>query len=153
MAVLRITEHFDAPPERVWELGGDFKRYPEWNVNYVEVKEITGPVDHVGTRVHAIQRILGRDIDGWGEIVEVERLHLLKMTTSSTQGGTSTITYRLTPTEGGTDVETILDYELPMGIFGKLADKLFLERTMERNVRHSYENFRALVEAKTPVLA
>jgi uncharacterized membrane protein len=60
----------------------------------------------------------------------------------------------LTPAEdGGADVETVLEYELPLGVFGQLADKLFLERTMQRNVRHSYENFRALVEAKAPVLA
>jgi uncharacterized protein YndB with AHSA1/START domain len=153
VARLRMMEHFDAPPEQIYELGTDFKRYPEWNVNYVEVKEITGPIERVGTRIHAIERILGRDIDSWYEIVEVEPVRLLKMTGSSAQGGTSTLTYRLTPAEdGGADVETVLEYELPLGVFGQLADKLFLERTMQRNVRHSYENFRALVEAKAPVL-
>lgn len=153
MAVLQITEHFDAPPERVWQLGSDFKRYPEWNVNYIEIKEVTGPVDRVGTRIHATQRILGRDIDSWGEIVEVEPLKLVKISGSSAEGGHMTLTYRFTPKAGGADVETTLDYHLPMGIFGKLADKLFLERTVERDVRHSYENFKALIEAKTPVPA
>lgn len=44
-------------------------------------------------------------------------------------------------------------YELPAGLFGQLADKLFLEKAMERDLRHSTENFKALVEAKAPVLA
>ena len=45
-----------------------------------------------------------------------------------------------------------IDYELPAGLLGQIADKLFVERTIERDLRHSIESFKALVEVKTPVL-
>jgi uncharacterized membrane protein len=46
-----------------------------------------------------------------------------------------------------------LDYELPGGFLGGVADKLFAERAMARDVRHSSENFKALVEQEAAALA
>ena len=36
---------------------------------------------------------------------------------------------------------------------GAIADKLFVERSIERALRHSLENFKAFVEEKVPILA
>jgi hypothetical protein len=44
-------------------------------------------------------------------------------------------------------------YELPGGFIGDLAFKLFAERAVERDLRHSNENFKAIVEAEVPVHA
>lgn len=46
-----------------------------------------------------------------------------------------------------------MDYELPGGFFGDIADRLFMERQIERDVKHSNENFKALCEAKVPAHA
>ena len=51
MTTVKLTMHFDAPIERVFELGTDFKRYPEWNTAYSEIKEVIGPPDKLGTRI------------------------------------------------------------------------------------------------------
>jgi uncharacterized membrane protein len=147
-----MTSHFDAPIERVWELGTDFMRYPEWNVSYPEVKEVTGPVDEVGTRILSVTKVLGRRMEGWGEIVEVDKPRLLKTIGSSNEGGKLTILYRLTPAGEGTDFEVESEYDLPAGFLGHIADKLFVEKAVERDLRHSIENFKALVEAKQPIL-
>jgi uncharacterized protein YndB with AHSA1/START domain len=152
MAHLRLTTHFDAPIEQVFELATDFKRYPEWNVTYIEVKEVTGPTDTVGTKVHSIMKFLGRQTDGWGEIVEVERPKLLKMAGSDPNGGKLELIYRFTPADSGTDAELESDYELPAGLLGQIADKLFVERAVERDVQHSMENFKALLAVKHPVV-
>jgi hypothetical protein len=45
------------------------------------------------------------------------------------------------------------DYELPGGFFGDMADKLFMERAIERDLRHSNQNLKALCEAKAAVHA
>ena len=153
MSHLQLTQHIDAPVERVWELGIDFKRYPEWNVSYTDVREIQGPPDKVGTRIHSEMRLLGRKMHGWAEIIEVEPLRLMKITGTSEEGGKLTYTNRATPVAGGTDLETEVDYEVPFGIFGQIVDKLFVERTVERDLRHSMENFKALAEAKVPAPA
>jgi uncharacterized membrane protein len=46
-----------------------------------------------------------------------------------------------------------VDYEVPAGFLGHIADRLFLEKAMERQMRHTAENFKALAEAKVPALA
>jgi hypothetical protein len=43
-----------------------------------------------------------------------------------------------------------MDYELPGGFFGGIADKLFMERQIERDIKLSNANFKALCEAKVP---
>jgi uncharacterized membrane protein len=153
MTHLRLTEHFEAPIDRVFELATDFKRYPEWNVSYREIGEITGPIDQVGTKVFATLNVLGRPMEGWSEVVEVDRPRHLKMVGVGPQDSRLTLVYRWAPAGEGTDVESQIDYDLPAGILGAVADRLFVEGAIQRAMRHSIENFKALVEAKTPVMA
>ncbi|WP_342377875.1 SRPBCC domain-containing protein [Myxococcus stipitatus] len=47
MLLIRTEDFIDAPPERVWEVLGDFARYPAWNPLLLEAK---GPLE-VGARV------------------------------------------------------------------------------------------------------
>lgn len=152
MTNVRMTMHFDAPIERVFDLGIDYGRYPEWNVTYTEIKQVTGPVDKVGTKIHSVMKILGRTMEGWGEIVEIDRPRYIKISGTGPQGGKLTSTQRLTPVGSGTDLEFEAEYELPAGFLGHIADKLFVEKAVERDLHHSMENFKALVEAKQPVV-
>ena len=152
MTHLRITSQYEAPIERVFALVTDFAHYPEWNVTYTEIKEVVGQPDRVGTRIHAIMRFLGRTMEGWGELVEVDPPRLFRIAGTSTEGGRLDVAYRLTPAGTGTDLVIEADYELPAGIFGKLADRLFVERAVERDLRHSIENFRAFVEVPQALL-
>jgi hypothetical protein len=117
------------------------------------VKEIVGPPDVVGTKIRSVMKVLGRPIEGWGEIVEIEKPRLLKLVGTGDQGGKLTQIYRLTPVTSGTDVEIEVEYELPAGFLGQIVDKLFVEKTIERDLRHTVENFKAFLEAKVPVLA
>ena len=152
MTTVRAKGHFDAPIDRVFELGSDFARYPEWNTIYSEIKEVTGPAA-LGTRVHGVTKVLGRRMEGWGEVVEVDPPRLLKIAGTGLEGGTVSTTYRFTPVGDGTDYEFESEYQLPAGFLGQIADKLFVEKAVERDLRHSLENFKALVEATKPVLA
>ncbi len=112
MAHLRMTTHYEAPIEDVFELAVDYKRYPEWNTSYEEVKEVVGPPDQVGSKMHGVMKLLGRKLEGWGEVTEVERPRLLKIDGSGS-GGTVTTAYHFSPTETGTDAELQVDYQLP----------------------------------------
>ena len=145
MAHLRLTAHYEAPIEHVFAIVVDYERYPEWNVSYEEVTEVVGPPDQVGSKMHGVMKLLGRKLEGWGEVIEVERPRLLRIDGSGS-GGTVTTAYRFSPTETGTDAELQVDYELPAGLFGKAVDKLFVQRSVERDLRHSLENFKAFVE-------
>jgi uncharacterized protein YndB with AHSA1/START domain len=152
MTLITKRYHFDAPIEKVFELGTDFKRYPEWNVAYPVTKEIIGEPRTVGTRIGMTMRLLGREFDATATIAEIDPPRYMKLTGVGADGGKSTAIYRLTPVGAGVDLEFEYEYELPAGILGHIADKLFVERTVERDIDHSVENFKALVEARQPVL-
>ena len=102
--------------------------------------------------MHGVMKVLGRTMEGWGEVTEVDRPRMLRIDGSGS-GGSATTVYRFTPTETGTDAEIQLDYDLPAGLFGKAADKLFIQRSVERDLEHSLENFKAFVEASVPLPA
>jgi hypothetical protein len=118
----------------------------------VEIKEVTGPLDRAGTRIREVSRFLGRTMESWDEIAEVERPRMVKMT-GLTEGAKSSMTLRLTPAGQGTDVVIDFDMETPAGFFGQIADRLLIDRAMDRQGRHALENFKALVEAEALVPA
>lgn len=151
MAHITKTGHYAAPIERVFALATDFERYPQWNVNYTEIKKVTGRVV-VGTKVTGTMQFMGRRVEGTGEIVAVEPPHLIRLVGARPEGGHTDTTYRFSPVEAGTDYVIEIEYELPPGIIGQIADRLFVERAVERDLKHSIENFTALVEAEVPQL-
>ncbi len=153
MGHVRMTTHSDAPIERVFELVLDAKRLPEWNTSFNEIKDISGPFDRIGTTAEVVMKVWGRPITGRIEVTDVVRPTLLTVVGSAPGGGKMTWTQRFTPAGTGTDAEMEIDYELPAGFLGAMADKLFVEQAIERDARHSAENFKALVEATTPVPA
>lgn len=152
MTQVRISAHLDAPIDRVFELATDFKRYPEWNVNYVEVPEVLGPTRQLGTRIETTTKLLDRRLEGWSEITEIDVPRHIKLSGSGKEGGKLSVEYRFTPVGMTTDAEVEIEYELPAGPFGKVLDRLFIERAVERDLRHSMENFKAFVEVPEPVL-
>lgn len=59
---------------------------------------------------------------------------------------TGTQRWNHTPEGGGTRTSTVIDYEMPGGGLGKIADKLVVERMNTKNLEQSLENLKALVE-------
>jgi uncharacterized protein YndB with AHSA1/START domain len=151
MAHITKTGHYDAPIERVFALATDFERYPQWNVNYAEITDVTKPLT-VGTKVTGVMQFMGRRLEGTGEVVELVSPRLLRVVGARSEGGRTDTTYRFTPVETGTDFVIEVEYELPSGIIGQIADRLFVERAIERDLQHSIENFAALVVAEVPHL-
>lgn len=136
----------DAPVERIWALGGDPSRIPEWQTNVVEVRDVTGPLNEVGTRYTAVNRLAGRHIEGEWEVTRAEPMRELELRGTAPGGGRAVQQVRYTPRDGGTAVSVDLDYELPGGFLGQFANRLFVERALQRDIRHSLENFKALCE-------
>jgi uncharacterized membrane protein len=153
MGHVREMGHVDASPDAAFALAIDATRIPEWNSSVVETKDITGSLDRVGASYIAILKLGGRRLEGRWEVTKVEKGRLLEITGSAPGGGKATATTRFEAADGGTDVTTDIDYELPGGFVGGMADKLFVERAIERDVKHSNENFKAICEAEVRVPA
>ena len=147
--------HIDAPPDVAWIVGRDPERMPEWNTTTVSVKDVSAPLDQPGATYTTVSKIVGRPLEVQWKVERVEPGRLAEITARSPGGGGAHLIVRYAPDGSGTKLITDLDYELPMGFLGDVADRLFAERAMARDIQHSGENFRALVEeqAMSPTAA
>jgi coenzyme Q-binding protein COQ10 len=153
MGHVRLTAHVDVAPEQVFSIGVDAERTPEYHASIVEVKDVSGPLDRVGAGYTAAMKIAGRVYEGRWEVTRVEKPRVVELKGTMPGGGTATILQRFEAAAGGTDFTVEMEYELPGGVIGGLANKLLVEGAIERDVRHSMENFKVLVEAERLVHA
>lgn len=152
MGHIREAAHINAPIERVWEFLVDYRRWPEWQTNVVEVEERGGVPGEVGFTYLGVYKALGRRLETHSEITRSERPRLIEEKGTMPGGGQMTMLSTLEPApDGGTNLEFMLDYELGSGFLAGVADKLVFERSIERDTRHSTENLIALIESEAPV--
>jgi carbon monoxide dehydrogenase subunit G len=153
MGHVRQTGHIDASPETAFALALDAARIPEWNSSVIEVNDVSGPMDQVGSSYVSVLKLGGRRLDGRWEVSRVEAPRVLEFSGTAPGGGKATAKNRFEPAGDGTDLTIEIDYELPGGFVGGMADKLFVERAIDRDVKHSIENFKAICEAEVQVPA
>jgi uncharacterized membrane protein len=149
MRQVRMSEHIDAPIDHVWEISASCERLPEWNVNIIEVKDCPDRLDRVGARVTPVFRLFGRKIEGSQETTKADKPHHYALKASGVGGIKATVNVTLTEARGGTDVTEEVELDVPMGLFAGVAEKL-LGGSIERDIRHGMENFKALCESTIP---
>jgi carbon monoxide dehydrogenase subunit G len=146
----RVSEHIDAPIDHVWEIFASCERFPEWAP--VEVKDCQGRRDHVGARATTVVRFFGRKLEGTQETTRADKPHTFALKLSGAGAVKATADFTFTEARGGTDMTEDLEYELPMGMFAGVAEKL-LQGSIERDLRRGTENFKALCESTVPAHA
>jgi uncharacterized membrane protein len=147
MGHFRLSEHINAPIDHVWDIVASCERIPEWQVPIIEVKDCPGRYDRVGARFTTVGRVLGRKIEGSAETTKADKPHALALQASG--GAKGTFDFTFTEARGGTDATIEAEYDLPMGMFAGVAEKL-LGGSIERDGRHSMENLKALCESTIP---
>jgi len=118
-------------------------------VNIVDVKDCQGRLDRVGARVTTVVRVFGRKIEGSQETTKADKPRAFALKLVGAGGAKATVDGTFTEARGGTDATLELEYDLPMGLFAGVAEKL-LGGSIERDLRHSMENFKALCESTIP---
>jgi len=152
MGHIRESVHIDAPIDQVWEIITKPERFAEWQVGVEEVKG-DGPTDRVGARYSAVVKSMGRRLELNSEVTRVEKPRLIEQKATGPGGVDGTALITLEPAGRGADVPYTMDYALPGGFVGGIADKLFMERALDRDIRHGSENLKALCEAQAKVPA
>ena len=138
MGNVRLSEHINAPINQVWDLNASCERVPEWNVNIVEVRDCQGRLDRVGAKTTTVGRIFGRKIEGSSETTKADKPNAFGQKFSGAGGARGTVNITYAEARGGT-------------IFpGNSAMGELLAGSIERDLRHSMENFKALCEAPVP---
>jgi uncharacterized membrane protein len=149
MGHVRLNEHINAPVDHVWDMNVSCEWLAEWNVNIVEVKDCPGRLDAVGAKATTIGRVMGRKVEGQTETIRAEKPQILEERLTGSGGIVGSINTSFAAAGGGTDVTVEVDYNFPAGFFGGIAEKL-LGGSLERDARHSMENFKELCEATAP---
>jgi uncharacterized membrane protein len=139
----------EAPIEHVFELACQVERQPEWNP-YMEIREVSGPIDKVGTTFESTFKLLGQTVRSSGMIVEAEPLRKLHIRGVAENGGTSDWIYRFERTGEATRCSLDIDYEMP-GTIAAIVDLLVYHAALDRATRHMAENFAAVAASKVPL--
>jgi len=133
-----------APPANVWErLALD--RWSEWNLgHFLDTKkmtftsEVNTPDDKYRVGASAYPSTHPKADFKVTESLEHEQITYL-------HEGKAPMTYILKPTDEGTSLTYVVEYEMPWGIFGKFIGKLF-KGVGERDVEKGLEKLKSILE-------
>jgi uncharacterized membrane protein len=148
MAHIREEILVEAPVEHVWAYFCDASRWPEWTPR-VEVSDLSGPLDQVGTTIVQTMRLMGYERKSTESVVEVEPLRLIH---SHIDDGPMEMFYRFVPEGDATRVIFESEYEMPGHLPGFIKN-LVNKSWVERQTRHMLQDFKALAEVTVPVPA
>lgn len=143
MATVERSILINAPTEAIDAIALDGNRLPQW---YVGIEQAT-PDDlypEVGSRVSLVYKAAEVTFNLALTVQELAHGHHISYQMSGMMVGTQEWSY--TPEGGQTRLTALVEYEMPGGVLGKIADKLVVERMNARNLEESLENLRALVE-------
>jgi uncharacterized membrane protein len=116
----------------------------EWLINLEEVRNLTGC--EVGGTYEWTFNMAGR-VPFKGKNIFTEIIPNQRVAYESAGGIKSAWDWRLTPTpDGATRVHVAVDYTVPGSVLGALADKLFIERQNETDLRESLANLKEVLE-------
>lgn len=150
MGTISLNFHVDVPLERVAMLYQQLERIPEWQYDILEVKDVSGPLDHVGASYTLVYWRMGRRLEQRMLVTHNDPPRVMQQTANTPLGGRMTSTTHLEASEGGTDIHWQMEYRLPGGLVGVILDKVLFRVAFERTVKQYNENFKALAEGAVP---
>jgi uncharacterized membrane protein len=135
-----------APLDVCWELNADATRLTEWNPSILEVRDVTGRLDKVGTTYTGVISAMGRRFPGRNVVTRVEPNRLVETEGTGVAGAKARLLVTFEARGDVTRVIVTIDYDLPGGIFGGIAEKLFATKQLEDQLKASNQGFKALAE-------
>ncbi len=147
----RIERHIeiDREPKEVFDVITDLDRLPAWATIVVETHDVPETPLRNGTTFRQTIRVAGRTLESEWRVAELEPSRHVAYEATAPGGGQLAMKQTVVPTDGGCRVELELDYELPGGVLGELANRAYLERRNEREAEHSLHNLKDLLEGRT----
>ena len=144
MARIEKSIEIGVPPEKVWPMLY-WDRLPEWLDGIKEAEYTSEEKDAVGATAHVIGETAGIKAEFDVEITEY--IENKKATWRSTAGNLTAIGLTtLKPTEAGTELTLVMDYDLPYSILGKIVDKLVVGREMENGFERGLKKLKNILE-------
>ncbi len=144
MPTLENSITISAPIEHVFHLACDIEHIPEWFVGSSDFGNVNQTDDMLDSTWDWNYRILGWRCKGQARLVECDQPHRSATEIEGDVAAHFAWDYR--PVNGETLVESRVDYAVPMGLIGRLADAVWARRTFARNLQSSLENLKRACE-------
>ena len=150
MGHLKHSVHINAPVDKIDEFTEHPNNWPTFMVGMSDINattersevgsEVSFTVVMAGVHLHqSVRTVENRDDPEGGGHWRGE----------FTGGQSGWMTMDFKPDDGGTLVIQEMEYTVPGSLLGRVADRLVIERMQERDMLHSLENLRLLME-ETP---
>jgi uncharacterized protein YndB with AHSA1/START domain len=143
MANVQRGVEIKASPEETMALLSDASRWPDWYPGMTEI-HVADPFPEKGGKVTFKVKSAGMSMQISETVLDYQpgKLQLFRM-----EGMLSgQARWELIPQGDGTALTTTFDYVLPGGVFGRIADALFVERMNAKSLEEGLHNLKALVE-------
>jgi len=136
-----------ASPEKVFAFLTDVEKLNEIAKGDVEFKQTSKGPWGVGTTLHWISKQSGSSIELDMEVTEFEKNK--KATISTVKGSKFKLkqTCAVEPTANGTKLTYFADYTMPYSVFGKLIDRLKVQKDMEKSIDRQIMDYKKALEA------
>jgi uncharacterized membrane protein len=134
----------NAPVEKVFAYIADANTELEWMPSIIDVKDVTKTKEGVGSHFRWVYKLAGMRFEG--ETTTTEYILNQRMVSQTKGGIVSTWTYVFAPHAGGTKLNLVIDYTVPIPVLGKLAEALVLKQN-EREADLAMANIKARMEA------
>jgi uncharacterized membrane protein len=145
LARIEKSIEIKAPIEKVWAFLTDFEKYPSFMKGVKKIEYLTEKHSGIGVKTHWVMESSGQEIEWDGECAEwVENK---KMSWHSTSGMKFSGHQLIEPTETGTKLTLMMDYELPYSILGKIIDKLKVEKDFVKQIEESLKSGKIILES------
>ena len=131
----------NAPVEKVFNYVTNPMKQIDWMPSMMDVKDVTG--SGVGQSHQWAYKMAGMLFKG--ESITTEYISNERVTTKSKGGITSTFTFDFQTLENGTKLDMGIEYEIPVPVVGKIAEKILLKRN-EREADLAMTNIKEAME-------
>jgi len=144
MTIVQRNVQIKASPQETGALLSDARRWPDWYPG-TTVVDIAAPFPEVGGKVALKVKQAGMSVSITETVLEYQPSKLAVLQWSRFSGRER---WELVPESDGTRVTATVDYALPGGVFGKIADALFVRRINAKNLEEALQNVKALIERR-----
>ncbi len=121
-----------APVAQVWDFITHTSRLTEWAAE--AVAEASADAMVIGTTWTEKMHVAGAPLETTWRIAEQDPERKLVFVGTSTGGGKARGQHTLAPHADGTEMTTEVEYSLPGSVFGRMLDKLVMERKTEGDI-------------------
>ncbi|HEV2458876.1 MAG TPA: SRPBCC family protein [Ktedonobacterales bacterium] len=147
MPTIHKSTVVNASIDTVFDALDDPEALPQYIPPMTKVRAVHRSAQRLGDSFQATYSVLGMHFDEAFTYTAYVRPTTLVTRFEGPMSGT--MSAALTPQDGATTrVDLAIDYQMPGGVVGKVADALLVERMNEGNAEHMLENLKLIVESR-----